>query len=476
MVGAMARICQDIGLHKRQRRISREEAESRKRLFWGAYILDQKIALVLGRPSVFRNAGIEVGLPDSLDIENDQSIACPPVVEEGWNGGQRGLETLRANAYVCRYFEAVSNVEITATGSQEDMQKLLSIDAQLKRGWEIFPADLTDPQSREPIDVPAIRRKYSSLQRGFTKLTYVALINAQHARLSLFRWFCDFSRDYQPYFRKFCLKSSVLISKFTAHLLHRASLSPTFETDFAMRTNDLVHIHAFRAAAVLLLQFSIKDTELPPVNYQELFICVRALKAAANRHPAASRYLELFNLFSRTFRIPANSPSSQQGSSPVPPKMSEGDFNPNFNVSTHSGSSPFPVSPQGQVYQDGLQTEGSGGEEGGSGEPNVSAQTQGMQGVGNDGIDWSTLREMMELDAGFGNMMTNNPPQMSTAAPTPGVEPPMGSQEGILNIGQNMAPPVGIQGPMGQNLSSGLQSGEQWQQMDGMNTGISQGM
>ena len=158
ITGAMARVCVDMGLHKNNPHLSPEERESRKRLFWASYILDQKIALVLGRPPVFRNSQIEVSLPEIT--EGDESVACPPVTEEGWDGNMRVLNTFRANIIVCQHFEEVTNVNIMNNGAQDDIQRLLAIDGRLARGWEMFPADMTDPRNLDPIEVPLLRREF----------------------------------------------------------------------------------------------------------------------------------------------------------------------------------------------------------------------------------------------------------------------------------------------------------------------------
>lgn len=429
IVGAMGRVCQDIGLHKAlpSGARSRTDIECRNRLFWAAFILDQKLALALGRPAIFRSSSIEINLPGMLD---NTGTGCddedPAANLSGWSGDERALSTFRANVNICRYIQDVTELKLTGGGGQEDVTKLLTIDDRLRSAWAEFPPEYTDPRSREPLEVPALR----------------PLCNSQHARLSLFRSFSDFSTPLTSTFRTFCLSNSIIISKFTAHLLTRCSLTPDFETEFALRTNDLVHIHVFRAATILLLAYNLKmesasgQQQPPPhfqnVDYAELDICIRALKSAASRHPAANRYFSVFREFARLFNFDLRSASSRN--SPTPGHQGDmafsagsGEGSPgDYGVFSAAGGGSYSNAENPGMLEGGQSSSTSGGID--------MSQVMNVQG---DGLDWDAMRDMMESDAGFGNMMSGNvgpAPQQTTMLTTPS-STGLGSTSGGMGVG-----------------------------------------
>ena len=77
----------------------------------------------------------------------------------------------------------------------------------------------------------------------------------QHARLILFRHFSDSSQlNLSHKFRRFCLKSSIRVAIKTAWMLRRARQNPEFDDEFGVVTDDLVHLHIFRVAVLLLFE------------------------------------------------------------------------------------------------------------------------------------------------------------------------------------------------------------------------------
>ncbi|KAI0699412.1 fungal-specific transcription factor domain-containing protein [Cytidiella melzeri] len=71
MVGQAVRISQDIGLHRSPRRllIPPIEKETRRKVWWGCYILDRMLALTLGRPLGIDDRDCDVELP--VDVDDD---------------------------------------------------------------------------------------------------------------------------------------------------------------------------------------------------------------------------------------------------------------------------------------------------------------------------------------------------------------------------------------------------------------------
>ncbi|KAI0092813.1 fungal-specific transcription factor domain-containing protein [Irpex rosettiformis] len=72
IVGQAIRIAQDIGLHRSPRRllISPIEKETRRKVWWGCYILDRMLALTLGRPMGIDERDCDVELPADVDDEH----------------------------------------------------------------------------------------------------------------------------------------------------------------------------------------------------------------------------------------------------------------------------------------------------------------------------------------------------------------------------------------------------------------------
>ncbi|KAH8204367.1 hypothetical protein TruAng_001418 [Truncatella angustata] len=71
-VGAAMRLCIELGLHRRQRRIQPGiELEMSKRRFWTTYFLDRDISIAIGRPPSLSDHDIDAEMP--LDIDEDTS-------------------------------------------------------------------------------------------------------------------------------------------------------------------------------------------------------------------------------------------------------------------------------------------------------------------------------------------------------------------------------------------------------------------
>jgi len=117
---------------------------------------------------------------------------------------------------------------------------------------------------------------------------WTVLFIAQHARLILFRHFTDSnaSRSFTPELLNFCLQESIGVSVSTARLLYRAQLHPAFNEDFGVVTDDLVHLHTFRVAVIILLGLEMRSSA---VNPDDLEVCLSTLQAIAKVHITGRR-------------------------------------------------------------------------------------------------------------------------------------------------------------------------------------------
>lgn len=228
----------------------------------------------------------------------------------------------------------------------------------------------------------------------------------------------------------------------------------------------MVHVHVFRSATILLLCYSIKArnaanghppiTSFQDVDYNHLTICIRALRSAANRHPAAKRYYGLFEGFAALLQFnlesasSRNSPTSGQGDMAFSAESGEGspgDYGP---FSAGGGGSYSAIGNTGMM-EGGQSASGSGGLD--------ISQVVNVPNVGGPGaIDWNAMRNLMEADTQFGTLMTGansaeqqqsmlGPPPSSGMGTTTGM---VGGMMGTTTPGLNVnAPEQGLPGPHG---------------------------
>jgi len=265
------------------------------------------------------------------------------------------------------------------------------------------------------------------------------------------------------------LGQSIQVSKITAHLLLRASKDHGFDIAFGLGSEELVHIHTFRVATILLLGYYCRDRHLPSVSKQEVDICASALTSVAKTNrQAGGKLLGLFKDFALMFGYSvepnANSSSAssaiKEGSEAPPQPPTTGPwgseppqttlqpspslpllrFGGGFNVysSTPSeasaqGASASEFPPQvppgsGAARQQWLhQTTGAillqnGNSSGSSGEssgnmfidPQIgsgsaatgAAGSSAGSSLGAEGrIDWNAYQQMMQFDPGFATYM-----------------------------------------------------------------------
>lgn len=271
------------------------EQECRNRLFWAAYVLDRQIGIVFGRPVIFHDQDIDVEFPGLIDeegvgLDGQQSSGEVNQYQGGDSQGLMGsaemsLRVYRALIQVCRCFEQVRSIYALEEGSEDDIIRLREVEHQLDRAWDMFPSELTDLLSDQPLDIAALR----------------PLLDAQHARLLLYRSFTDFSKPLQPTWRTFCLAQSVHTCKVSARLLLRCTYLPDWDTEFALKSNETVRIHAFRAAALLLLGYSINDPAVERVEKNDVLVCIKALKASSERHHSMMKPMQMIEGLARMF-------------------------------------------------------------------------------------------------------------------------------------------------------------------------------
>lgn len=179
ITGAMVRVCQDIGIYRRTPPglYDEVEIESRTRLFWSAYIQDRKISMKLGRPVIFYDQHIDVGLPglpgvagkrqeENSRADQDDSDKPPGATsmeerQSDYEDDQTrcSLQTFKATIFIAKTSESLLSIKLKQNGGDEDIKHLQTVDEMLKKAWEIFPSELTDLSRSDVMDLPAVRRK-----------------------------------------------------------------------------------------------------------------------------------------------------------------------------------------------------------------------------------------------------------------------------------------------------------------------------
>lgn len=130
----------------------------------------------------------------------------------------------------------------------------------------------------------------------------------------------------------------------------RASNDPDFDITFGLGSEELVHIHTFRVATILLLGYYCRDRNLPSVSKEEVDICASALTSVAKTNrQAGEKLLGLFKDFALMFgysvepNVTSSSASTavKEGSEAPPPTTGPWGSEPPQNAPQPSPSLPL---------------------------------------------------------------------------------------------------------------------------------------
>lgn len=178
MCGSMARVCQDIGLHRQPpaMHFSPIDLESRSRLFWAAYIQDKRVSMKMGRPWILRQDDCNIKYPDLVEFgdndlahlglgENDSTEE--PGAAHLRYVSRRALETMRATVDACKSIEGILKHKLMSTDSSEDqIAKLRHLDDEIRECWDRLPTELSsiDLNDHRPFDLASARSQLSPSQ------------------------------------------------------------------------------------------------------------------------------------------------------------------------------------------------------------------------------------------------------------------------------------------------------------------------
>lgn len=121
--GLCMRMCVDLGLHSErtisisgQGNATREEIDTKRRLFWVTYTFDRSLSIMLGRPFTLDDATIDVKFPDqSLPVEKKSQVLH-------WLKLQRLQSDIVSRLYIIRDDKSHSTCDLTTWIAQMTQQ------------------------------------------------------------------------------------------------------------------------------------------------------------------------------------------------------------------------------------------------------------------------------------------------------------------------------------------------------------------
>ncbi|EPS36268.1 hypothetical protein H072_10331 [Dactylellina haptotyla CBS 200.50] len=318
-VGCLARVCQDLGLHRKPSdgKFTPAEYEHRSRIFWCTFMMDRKLALQFGRPPILNEEEIDMDEPgknDTSDLINATFENAPA----GTNtfSSVSLLQKLIANA---RFIDPILRLNVEPGNEIQIEYRINEIEEKLDMIEKGFPEGILDWENSGPIE--PVLLKYAMM--------------AMATRLAMYRYFTYASLDRR--LRTRCFIRSVEVGKSTVHLLHRIMQHPDWERGFRLHQSELSYQHTFKISIILLLAATIFTKPFQVATSSELHTCIKALQAAAVSRPTVEQSLHLFDQVAKILKneqVPTNYGSS------IPMNASPGSLNFN-NVEYNTSPTSF---------------------------------------------------------------------------------------------------------------------------------------
>ncbi|KAF3940365.1 hypothetical protein ABW19_dt0202491 [Dactylella cylindrospora] len=320
-VGSLARVCQDLGLHRKptEGKLTAAELEHRSRMFWCAFLLDRKLSLQSGRPPILDEGEIDMTLPGEYDTSD--------VVDETFEDAPLGMNTFSSIAVarqlidIARFVDPILRIHFEPGNEQQIEQRLHDIEQKLDVIEKRYPEGMLDWENSKPLD--PVLLKYALMPMA--------------VRLSMYRSFTDASLERG--LRTRCFIRSVEVGKSTVHLLHRMMKYPDWERGFRLRQSELSYQHTFKISIVLLLASAIFTKPFQIATNNELSICIRALKAAES--PVRPTVMQSLHLFEEIAKILKNENVPKAFESPT---TESPNYGMSFNTVNYEGPSSLPTS------------------------------------------------------------------------------------------------------------------------------------
>lgn len=253
-LGHVVRAAQDLGLHLETGTRSRLDADMRRRVWWAIYVVDQTMALEMGRPALIHDSDCDVALPEPID---DHFLSPEGPVHP--HNAEPLTHSLHVIINVVRSIPAMTQAMASTSIAPT---RLSTFDAHFVACQRAFPA-ACDPSSNLPIPphmlMPLAYLLSTRLLLHRRNLTPASPLGVRTAAIEQ----CTHT----------AIETALLIGRTNASLADTA--------------NALLTTHIFRSALFLVLtgQNDYAAT------------CVRALKSIDSRRDVAipcGRYISFF--------------------------------------------------------------------------------------------------------------------------------------------------------------------------------------
>ncbi|KAF3159246.1 hypothetical protein TWF225_011050 [Orbilia oligospora] len=276
-IGSLARVCQDLGLHRKpaEGKFTPPEYEHRSRMFWCAFLLDRKLALQFGRPPILDEEEIDMDEPGMNDTSD--------LIHLAFDAAPRGSNTFVGSALFrqmisnSRYIDPILRLNAEPGNEQQVEHRIYEIEQKLDAIEASFPEGIFDWENSKPLDPVLVKHA----------------VLAMATRLSMYRHFTDASLDRK--LRTRCFIRSVEVGKSTVHLLNRMMKYPDWERGFRLYQSELCYQHTFKVSIIILLASTIFAKPFQVATSGELDTCLKALRAAAPSRPTVQQSLHMFD-------------------------------------------------------------------------------------------------------------------------------------------------------------------------------------
>ncbi|KAK6515011.1 hypothetical protein TWF506_007365 [Arthrobotrys conoides] len=276
-IGSLARVCQDLGLHRKpaEGKFTPPEYEHRSRMFWCAFLLDRKLALQFGRPPILDEEEIDMDEPGTNDTSD--------LIHLTFDAAPSGSNTFAGSALFrqmitnARYIDPILRLNAEPGNEQQVEYRIYEIEQKLDAIEANFPEGIFDWENSKPLDPVLVKHA----------------VLAMATRLSMYRYFTDASLDRK--LRTRCFIRSVEVGKSTVHLLNRMMKYPDWERGFRLYQSELCYQHTFKVSIIILLASTIFAKPFQVATSGELEACLKALRAAAPLRPTVQQSLHMFD-------------------------------------------------------------------------------------------------------------------------------------------------------------------------------------
>ncbi|KAI0316712.1 fungal-specific transcription factor domain-containing protein [Amylostereum chailletii] len=299
LIGQAVRMGQDLGLHRSPQRIniSLVEKETRRKIWWGVYILDRMLALALGRPLGAEDSDCDVELPVAIDDDHlPEYFAGSPMANDSPSlmAGFIALTSLyKIAGRVMRQVYGIDKQEnVDAERRAQLQQDVEALDKELTQ-WldDLPPVFKTHMVNERQVSMGAVLSSH-----------YYSVLTALHRNL------LPVTKD-QPIAPRSAAKAvssartCIRLAPFIKNVV-----PPSHHLAFFIQ-------HLFSCAVIVLLYaMHVSDEHAANAALDEAQICLPALESWEGLWPGARKCRELLSELMATAREAVNS-NQQNGSS-----------------------------------------------------------------------------------------------------------------------------------------------------------------